>query len=87
MAPPDSHPATGRTCRRCGEDELEGIAYTETCLMARDGVSTHAWKGRRSRAAPEPAVRVVPSTEVSACPTHRLDAGHYIPRHRTQDDA
>lgn len=35
---------TGRRCRRCGEDEIKGVNYTEPCLMARDGVSGHSWK-------------------------------------------
>lgn len=30
-------------CRRCGEDRLSGVRYTEPCLMARDGVSGHSW--------------------------------------------
>lgn len=35
---------TGRTCRRCGEEELAGVRYTEACLMAPNGVSGHSWR-------------------------------------------
>ena len=31
-------------------------------------------------------VRSVPMSEVAACPHHRLDPGHYIPRHKTEED-
>jgi hypothetical protein len=30
--------------------------------------------------------RSVPYSEIMACPTHRLDPAHYIPRHHTEED-
>jgi len=31
----------------------------------------------------ENSVRIVPFSEISSCPTHRLDPEHYTPVHRT----
>ena len=30
----------------------------------------------------KPLVRIIPFREIAECPAMRLDAGHYIPRHR-----
>ena len=33
----------------------------------------------------QPKYRAVSSKEIELCPQHRLDAGHYIPRHKVED--
>jgi hypothetical protein len=33
-----------QVCRRCGDERVEGVTYTEACLMAPDGTSGHEWK-------------------------------------------